>query len=109
MWTIARWNRRWGFVSSTAAILTHLHSDHLVGIPDLYLTGWIFGRRVPFRVWGPEGTQNMMHHLEQAFQADIHIRRDLDEEFSPEGIKVVTEEIQEGVVKNNRSTQLGES
>ena len=54
--------------------LTHMHSDHLVGIPDLWLTGWIFGRKVPFEVWGPEGTRHMMSHLEQAFEADIHIR-----------------------------------
>jgi ribonuclease Z len=39
--------------------LTHLHSDHVVGIPDLWLTGWLptpFGRRAePFRVMGPSG------------------------------------------------------
>ena len=37
--------------------LTHLHSDHVVGIPDLWLTGWIQGRTIPLRVWGPVGTQ----------------------------------------------------
>src|SRR5437867_12485227 len=38
-----------------ALFLTHLHSDHIVGIPDLWLTGWVNGRReVPFRVWGPQ-------------------------------------------------------
>ena len=41
--------------------LTHLHSDHTVGIPDLWLTPWIFGRwETPFRVWGPPGTEKMM-------------------------------------------------
>ena len=35
------------------AFLTHLHSDHTVGIPDLWFTGWIRGRKVPLRVWGP--------------------------------------------------------
>ena len=94
------------FTSVDRLFLTHLHSDHLVGIPDLYLTGWIFGRQIPFRVWGPEGTQQMMHHLQQAFQADIHIRRDLDEEFSAEGIKVVTQEIQEGVVYEEKGVRI---
>ena len=28
----------------TAVLLTHLHSDHVVGLPDVWLTGWIFGR-----------------------------------------------------------------
>jgi ribonuclease Z len=40
--------------------LTHLHSDHTVGIPDLWLTGWIFDRAAPFYVWGPAGTRGMM-------------------------------------------------
>jgi ribonuclease Z len=66
------------FAEVTALFLTHLHSDHIVGIPDFYLTGWIFGRRTPLRVWGPAGTTEMMSHLEQAYQFDIHIRRDVD-------------------------------
>ena len=86
------------FSSVDKLFLTHLHSDHLVGIPDLWLSGWVFGRATPFRVWGPEGTESLMYHLQQAFQADIHIRRDLDEQFPAEGIEVVTSEFKEGVV-----------
>ncbi len=29
----------------TGVFLTHLHSDHVVGFPDLWLTGWLFGER----------------------------------------------------------------
>jgi len=40
---------------------THLHSDHVVGFPDLWLTGRIGrlwgGRTVPLPVWGPAGTR----------------------------------------------------
>lgn len=76
--------------------LTHLHSDHLVGIPDLWLTGWIMGRNTPFRVWGPSGSADMMAHLQRAFAADIHIRRDLDELLPQSGIDVVAQDIAEG-------------
>ena len=69
------------FSEVTALFLTHLHSDHIVGIPDFYLTGWIFGRKTPFRVWGPAGTTEMMSHVEQAYQFDIHVRRDVDEKL----------------------------
>jgi ribonuclease Z len=31
--------------------LTHLHSDHVTGLPDLWLTGWFLGRKEPLRVW----------------------------------------------------------
>src|SRR5262245_57568678 len=43
----------------TAVLLTHLHSDHIVGLPDVWLTGWIFGRRGPLEIYGPAGTVDM--------------------------------------------------
>jgi ribonuclease Z len=57
--------------------LTHLHSDHVVGIPDFYITGWFttFARRQgPLRVWGPEGSAEMMKHLDRAFVFDMEVR-----------------------------------
>lgn len=85
----------------TATFLTHLHSDHVVGIPDLWLTGWlppVFGRRTePFRVWGPTGTKEMMSYLGKAYQADIRIRVE-DEKLPPRGASILAEDISEGVV-----------
>ena len=76
------------FAEVDALFLTHLHSDHVVGIPDLWLIGWPRGRKSPFRVWGPEGTKEMMAHLEKAYQFDIHIRRDVDEKLPAQGVVV---------------------
>jgi ribonuclease Z len=86
--------------SVSRLFLTHLHSDHVVQIPDLLLAGWVgpTGRRVPLEVWGPDGTRDMMSALETAFAFDIHVRRDVDEKFPAEGIKVRSHDIQEGVV-----------
>jgi ribonuclease Z len=80
--------------------LTHLHSDHVIGVPDLMLSPWAAApeRKVPLEVWGPEGTRDMMRHLEEAFAFDVHMRRDVDESFSPEGIRMVVHEIQPGKV-----------
>ncbi len=39
------------------AFVTHLHSDHTVGYPDLIFTPWTVGRRVPLEVYGPKGSQ----------------------------------------------------
>jgi ribonuclease Z len=89
------------FADVSALFLTHLHSDHIVGIPDFYLTGWIFGRSTPLRVWGPAGTAEMMSHLEQAYQFDIHIRRDVDEKLPTQGVVVVARDIEQGVVYQN--------
>lgn len=83
----------------TKVFLTHLHSDHVLALPELYLAPWASqGRQVPLQVWGPQGTQSMMKHLQAAFAFDIHVRRDLDEKFPANGIKVVAHDIREGVV-----------
>ena len=49
------------FGQLNALFLTHLHSDHVVGIPDLWLSGWLLSRRDrPSAVFGPAGTAGMM-------------------------------------------------
>ena len=86
--------------------LTHLHSDHTVGIPDLWLTGWVMGRKSPFRIWGPAGTQAMMTHLEEAYSFDIHMRRDVDEKRPAAGVEVQAKDIEQGVVYNTDGVRV---
>jgi ribonuclease Z len=86
--------------------LTHLHSDHVVGLPDLWLTGWLNGRpETPLRVWGPRGTGDMMAHLDQAFRFDIRIRL-YDDRPPPQGVEVLAEDISEGVVYENNGVRV---
>ena len=89
------------FSDITGLFLTHLHSDHTVGIPDLWLTGWVMGRATPLPVWGPKGTKAMMKHLEEAYAFDIHIRRDVDTKLPGAGAEVIAHDIKEGVVYEN--------
>lgn len=90
--------RQMGVNDANRVFLTHLHSDHVVGIPDLYLTGWLMGRRqVPFSVCGPAGTTAMMNHLREAFAFDIDFRIN-DDKAPPEGAQVDARDITEGVV-----------
>lgn len=88
--------------------ITHLHSDHIVGIPDLLLAPWTgpSQRKVPFEVWGPQGTREMMRHFQAAFEFDIHVRRDIDEHISSEGIKVLARDIQEGAVYERNGVKI---
>jgi ribonuclease Z len=92
-----------------ALFLTHLHSDHTVGIPDLWLTGWLptpFGRRVvPLEVWGPTGTRAMMSGLREAYAWDISVRG-RQEGLPPAGIAVVTHEISQGVVFDRHGVKV---
>jgi ribonuclease Z len=94
---LAQLNIHWQDVDGV--FLTHLHSDHVVGFPDLWLTGWLVGagRQRPLHVWGPVGTKRMMAHLEQAYAFDIGIRQS-DDRAAPEGVALVVAEIAEGVV-----------
>jgi ribonuclease BN (tRNA processing enzyme) len=54
--------------------LTHLHSDHTTGLPDLILTPWVLGRRETLQVYGPPGVSAMCEHLLLAYQEDIKQR-----------------------------------
>ena len=87
------------FADISGMFLTHHHSDHVVGFPDLWLTGWIgrpWGKRnVPLPVWGPEGTTQMMEHLTKAFAVDIRVR---SHNYPLDGVKLLPTEIAEGVL-----------
>ncbi len=78
--------------------LTHLHSDHTVGIPDLWLTGWIFGRTRPLEIRGPAGTRELVAGLEKAYAFDVHMRRDVDEKLPAGGVQIAASDVSEGVV-----------
>jgi ribonuclease Z len=84
-----------------ALFLTHLHSDHTVGIPDVWLTGWIpavYGRRTyPFRVFGPGGTSDMMENLVKAFAWDISTRSK-ENNKADSGALVNATDIKEGFI-----------
>lgn len=87
--------------SIDALFLTHLHSDHTVGIPDLWLTGWLplpaASRKGAFRVYGPAGTKALMENLERAFDWDIETRI-ADQKLSRDDVAVAVTEFSEGIV-----------
>jgi ribonuclease BN (tRNA processing enzyme) len=82
------------------AFVTHLHSDHTVGYPDLIFTPWTVGRRVPLEVYGPKGIKAMTEHLLEAYRVDIETRTNPDgnQRTFPEGHNVNAHEIGPGVV-----------
>jgi ribonuclease Z len=77
-------------------LLTHLHSDHVVGLPDLWLTGWVFGRDRPLPVVGPPGTGAMCEHLDQAFAFDKKVRG--DGRYPLAGVVLEARDVPPGVV-----------
>lgn len=58
----------------TRAFLTHLHSDHTAGLPDLIFTPAVAGRVAPFDIYGPPGLRSMTKHVLRAWREDMHVR-----------------------------------
>jgi ribonuclease BN (tRNA processing enzyme) len=78
--------------------LTHLHSDHTLGLPDLLFSPWVLGRASPLRVFGPHGTAAMVEHISAAWAEDIHIRLTGGEPGNKTGYRAVVTEVDSGVV-----------
>jgi ribonuclease BN (tRNA processing enzyme) len=78
------------------AFVTHLHSDHTVGYPDLIFTPWVVGRKRPLHVYGPRGIASMTDHVLRAWQEDIDIRTKGKEGKWP--LAVRAHEVEPGVV-----------
>ena len=85
----------------TTAFVTHLHSDHTVGYPDLIFTPWVMGRKVPLEVYGPKGIKAMTDHILAAWQADIEERVSTESWQAPnyrDTYKVNVHEVSSGVI-----------
>lgn len=77
------------------AFITHLHSDHTTGYPDLIFTPAVLERNAPLEVYGPPGLAAMTKHIMQAYRADIDIRLHGLEPSMPAGYIVNAHEIKD--------------
>ena len=90
-----------------AVFLTHLHSDHTSGLPDLFDTSWLLERRtIPFELYGPAGTRELADGMIQFLAADIHIRRDLSEFQPAAGATVNTHIVEEGTIYEREGLKI---
>jgi ribonuclease Z len=89
-----------------ALFITHLHTDHTLGYPDLIFTSWVMRRRTPLRAFGPLGLQAMTDHLTAAWSEDIVIRTDGLEREAPGGWRVNVREIGPGVVYDSGGVRV---
>jgi ribonuclease Z len=89
-----------------ATFITHLHSDHTLGYPDLILTSWIMRRVTPLQVYGPHGLRAMTAHLLAAYAQDIHVRTYGLEREIPGAYRVKVHEINSGVVYDRDGVRI---
>jgi ribonuclease Z len=94
------------FQKINAVFLTHLHSDHTVGLPDLWLTGWLMGRTaLPLKLIGPAGTTEMAGYLEKAFAFDVRMRIE-DGHQAPAGGQISARDVVQGLVYEEHGVRV---
>lgn len=89
-----------------AVFITHLHSDHTLGYPDLILTTWVMGRRDKLQAYGPRGLKKMTKHILAAWDEDIHVRIEGLERQTKTGYKVDVHEFDSGVVYDKDGVRI---
>ena len=85
-------------------LITHLHFDHTIDLPNLWLTGWLFGRKKNMRVYGPEGTEEFMGNFEKAFDWDLRYRYLTN--VHVEGSDLITTDIEPCVFYNQNGIKI---
>src|SRR2546423_13964228 len=94
------------FPKLKTAFITHLHSDHTLGYPDLIFTPWVMRRKDPLEVYGPAGLKAMTDHLLAAYKEDIDIRTNGLEQGNRTGYKVNAHEIKPGIVYKDQNVTV---
>jgi ribonuclease BN (tRNA processing enzyme) len=90
----------------TGVFLTHLHSDHTLGLPDVILTSWVMRRAHPLPIYGPPGTAAMTRSILSAWKEDIRIRTQGLEHETAGGERVTVREIGAGVVYDSAGVKI---
>ncbi len=86
--------------------LTHLHSDHTLGCPDLLLSPWVTDRASPLRVYGPPGTRALFDGLLAAYEADIRNRTTGLQPHEEGGWRAEVTEIDPGVAYEDEHVRV---
>ncbi len=84
--------------SLTRAFLTHLHSDHTIGYPDLIFSPAVEGRIEPLEVYGPKGLVEMTRLIQEAYKIDVRERIEGLEPANETGYVVRAHEIRDGTI-----------
>src|SRR5262249_51034927 len=90
----------------TRAFVTHLHTDHTAGYPDLIFTPWVLEREQPLEVYGPKGLKSMTDHILKAYREDIRIRLEGLEPANETGYKVKVTEIKPGLIYSDQNVRV---
>jgi ribonuclease Z len=85
-------------------LVSHLHYDHTIGLADLWLSGWLFGRRAPLRIQGPPGLEAMMAHLAAMYAWDLEYREVVG--VPRAGKEIAAEDVAPGVIYESQGLKV---
>ena len=88
------------------AFLTHIHSDHTLGLADLIITPWIMGRSEPLKIFGPKGAKYMHTNIIKAYQPDIDYRIYGTQPQNSTGYKVIFNELKDKFVYQDENIKV---
>jgi len=86
--------------------ITHLHSDHTLGYPDLIFSPWVTGRSERLQAYGPRGLKEMTTDILAAWKKDIDVRTNGLEHGNRTGYLVDVHEIQPGTVYKDKNVAV---
>ena len=86
--------------------ITHLHSDHTLGLPDIMLTPGVLSRMQPLKIFGPPGTGAMVRHIQQAYQEDVDVRLKGLEPANQEGYVFLPQECAPGQIYQDKNVSV---
>ena len=86
--------------------ITHLHSDHTIGLADIILTPAVLDRNAPISIYGPVGSKKMTDDLMSAYKEDIAIRINGLEKGDAIAYEVYTQEIKEGEIYKDSNLKV---
>jgi ribonuclease BN (tRNA processing enzyme) len=90
----------------TRAFITHLHSDHTAGYPDLIFTTAVVGRLEPLEVYGPPGLRAMTNHIMSAWKEDMNVRLHGGEPAIPTAYIIHAHEVKAGEIYRDSSMRV---
>jgi ribonuclease BN (tRNA processing enzyme) len=90
----------------THLFVTHLHSDHTIGYPDLIFTPAVTGRQTALGVWGPPGMRRMTEHILEAWSEDIETRLSGGEPSIPAAYEVRVTEVAPGKIFEDQNVAV---
>ena len=67
--------------------VTHMHSDHIVDLYQLYISGWHQGRDSKFKVVGPRGIKAFFDNLLTAFRSELDGRIQWEKRPNMQGLE----------------------